>query len=36
MRLIDADALINMLNKEKIEFNEDINYFILHAPTIDA
>lgn len=36
MRLIDADALINTLNKEKIEFNEDINYFILYAPTIDA
>ena len=36
MRLIDADALINTLNKEKIEFNADINYFILNAPTIDA
>lgn len=36
MRLIDADALINTLNKEKIPFNADINYIILNAPTIDA
>lgn len=36
MRLIDADALINTLNKEKIKFNADINYIILNAPTIDA
>ncbi len=36
MRLIDADALINTLNKEKIQFNAAVNYFILNAPTIDA
>lgn len=36
MRLIDADALINTLNEEKIKFNADINYIILNAPTIDA
>ena len=36
MRLIDADALINTLNEEKINFIADINYIILNAPTIDA
>lgn len=36
MRLIDADALINTLNEEKIKFNADINYIILNAPTVEA
>lgn len=36
MRLIDADALINTLNEGKINFNADINYIILNAPTVDA
>lgn len=35
-RLIDADALIKTLNSEKIPFNDDVNYFILNAPTITA
>ena len=36
MRLIDADALINTLNEEKINFIADINYIILNAPTVEA
>ena len=36
MRLIDADALINTLNEGKINFNADINYIILNAPTVEA
>ena len=35
MRLIDADALLKKLNDEKIPYNSDVNYFILHAPTIE-
>lgn len=35
-RLIDADALINTLNEGKINFNADINYIILNAPTVEA
>lgn len=35
MRPIDADALIKTLNKEKISYNADVNYFIVNAPTID-
>lgn len=34
-RLVDADALLETLNKEKIPYNADINYFITHAPTVD-
>lgn len=35
-RLIDADALINTLNEEKIKFNADVNYIVLNVPTIEA
>lgn len=35
MRLIDADALLEILNKEKIPYDSDVNYFIMHAPTVD-
>lgn len=33
-RYIDADELIKTLNKEGVPFNEDVNYFILNAPTM--
>lgn len=33
MRMIDADALLETLNKEKIPYNADVNYFIMNAPT---
>ena len=32
--LIDRQALLKTLNENKIEFNSDINYFILSAPTV--
>ena len=32
--LIDRQALLQTLNENKIEFNSDVNYFIMHAPTI--
>ena len=32
--LIDRQALLKTLNENKIEFNSDVNYFIMHAPTI--
>ena len=35
-RLIDADALIEVLNDNGVPYNADANYFIEHAPTIDA
>ena len=35
MRLIDAGALLEILNKEKIPYDSDVNYFITHAPTVD-
>ena len=35
-RYIDADALLETLNKEEIPYDADINYFIMHAPTVDA
>lgn len=36
MRLIDADALIEVLNDNGVSYNADVNYFIIIAPTIDA
>lgn len=36
MRLIDADELINDLNKNKIEYDSDVNYFIMHAKTSEV
>lgn len=36
MRLIDADALLDRLNEEKVEFNATINDLIIIAPTIEA
>lgn len=35
-RYIDADELIKPLNKEKVKYNADVNYFIMNAPTVDA
>ena len=35
MRLIDADALLKILNKEKIPYDSDVNYYIMHAPPIE-
>lgn len=35
-RYIDADKLIKTLNREGVPFNEDVNYFILHAPAADV
>lgn len=34
MRLIDADALIEMLNDSGVPYNADANYFVENAPTI--
>lgn len=31
--LIDRQALLKTLNENKIEFDSDINYFIMHAPS---
>lgn len=31
-KLISTKELFNTLNNENIPYNEDINYFILHAP----
>lgn len=36
MRLIDADKLIEVLNKKRVPFNADVNGAILTAPTVDA
>ena len=36
MRLIDADKLIEVLNKKSVPFNANINDAILTAPTVDA
>ncbi len=35
-KYIDADRLIETLNKEKVPFNDDVNYFILNAPAADV
>lgn len=35
-RYIDADKLLETLNKNKIPYNGEINYFITHAPTVDV
>ena len=35
-KYIDADELIKTLNREGVPFNEDVNYFILHAPAADV
>lgn len=36
MRLIDADALLEVLNKKSVSFNANVNDAILTAPTVDA
>lgn len=36
MRLIDADKLIEVLNKKSVSFNANVNDAILTAPTVDA
>ena len=36
MRLIDADKLIEVLNKKSVPFNANVNDAILTAPTVDA
>ena len=36
MRLIDADKLIEVLNKKRVPFNANVNDAILTAPTVDA
>lgn len=36
MRLIDADKLLEVLNKKSVPFNAYVNNAILTAPTIDA
>lgn len=33
--LIDRQALLKTLNENKIEFNSDVNYFIMHAPSVN-
>ena len=35
-RYINADELLKTLNREKIPYNSDINYFICHATTADV
>lgn len=35
-RMIDADALIEVLNDNGVPYNADVNYFVTNAPTIDA
>lgn len=35
-KYIDADLLIETLNKEKVPFNDDVNYFILNAHAADV
>jgi len=32
--LIDRDNLLQTLNKEHIEYDSDVNYFLCHAPII--
>lgn len=34
MELIDRQALLQTLKENHVEFNYDVNYFILSAPTI--
>lgn len=36
MKLIDADALLEVLNKKSVPFNANVNDAILTAPTVDA
>lgn len=36
MRLIDADKLLEVLNKNSVPFNANVNDAILTAPTVDA
>lgn len=36
MRLIDADKLLEVLNKKSVPFNASVNDAILTAPTVDA
>ena len=36
MRLIDADKLLEVLNKKSVPFNANVNDAILTAPTVDA
>lgn len=31
--LIDRQALLKTLNENDVEFNADVNYFIMHAPS---
>lgn len=33
-QLIDRDAIIKVLNKEKIPYNADVNYYLTIAPII--
>lgn len=33
-RLIDCDNLLRTLNKEHLEYDPDVNYFLCHANTI--
>lgn len=33
--LIDRQVLLKTLNENKIEFNSDINYFIMSAPSVN-
>lgn len=33
--LISRQALLKTLNENKIEFNSDINYFIMNAPSVN-
>ena len=35
MRLIDADKLIEVLNKKSVPFNANVNDAILTAPTVE-
>ena len=35
-KYIDADRLIETLNKEKVPFNDNVNYFILNAPASEV
>lgn len=35
-RLIDADKLLEVLNKKSVPFNANVNDAILNAPTVDA
>ena len=35
-KYIDVAALIDTLNKEKVPYNDDVNYFIFTAPAADV